>query len=135
MRPGLQMSRVWFVACLASSEDPLTIQSSHQQIKYLEATLSAQHADLSDRDSEIARLKRRIEEAERANARKQTELNSALNIVASKDAEIANLRWIIAEDRKVAKDDRALMESRLQKLRKTRTRPTVSIHSTFCYFR
>ena len=82
-------------------------QSSHQQIKHLEDKLLTRHAA---RDRQIAPLKRRIEAAERANARMQTDLTSALAKVTSKDAEIAKLQRRMAQDKKVCSPRRPGIE-------------------------
>ena len=136
------------------------MRSSQQRIRDLEAKLITQQTDLSAYDSEIAQLKLRIEEATRAKCRKQSELTSAVNMVASQGAKIAELQSRIEEvertnrykqhelkittkllesqDAKIAtlKSSRALYDKRIiEKLKKTQMRPTVSIHLAFCYFR
>jgi len=135
MWPGLRMPRVRYVICLTSSEHPLTMRSPQQWIRDLEAKLVTQQSDLGARDSEIARLKRRIEEAERAIARKQRELTSTVKIVEYQDAKIAKLQLSIAQANEMAQHDKRNEKLRIEKLKKTRTRPTVSIQPAFCYFR
>jgi len=111
------------------------MRSPQQWIRDLEAKLVTQQSDLGARDSEIARLKRRIEEAERAIARKQRELTSTVKIVESQDAKIAKLQLSIAQANEMVQHDKRNEKLRIEKLKKTRTRPTVSIHPAFCYFR
>ena len=108
------------------------MQPSQQQIKYLDAKLSTQNADLGAGDSETAQLKRHIEFAERANSRMQTELTSALKMVESQQAEIDKLQSRIAFADTQA--DHALNEGLKGRLKKMETRSTVSIHLTFCCF-
>jgi chromosome segregation ATPase len=107
------------------------MRSFQQRIRDLEAKLVTQLSDLGDRDSEIARLKRCVEEAERATSRKKSELTSARKMVAYQDAKIAKL---LDQAMEAAQNDKRIEKLRIEKLKKTRTRPTVSIHSAFCYF-
>lgn len=137
MRPGLRVTRIWFVSRLASSEYLLTMPSSQHRIRDLDAKVVAQHTELGTCDSEIALLKRRIEEVERAHSRKQRELTSAVKRLASQDAEIANLRREKTRAMDAARIDKRTIDKLVaeRSLWKKRTRPTVSIHSVFCYFR
>ena len=110
----------------------LTMRSPQQRI---EAKLVTLQSDLGARDSEIARLKHCIEKAEYAISCKQCELTSTVKIVESQDAKIAKLQSCIAQADEMAQHDKHNEELRIEKLEKTQTRPTVSIHPAFCYFR
>jgi len=134
MRPGLRMPRIRFVPCLASPGYLLTMWSSQRRIRYLEALVSTQRADLSARDGDITQLKLRIEDDARAYSRKQSELTSALQTVgardAARDAKIANLQWKLTKATEVGKKHK----STIDELRKALMKPQVSVYSAFGYF-